>query len=473
MASAAAAIAACATVGPNYVAPEPEAPADFVSQEGARVSAGAVGDARWWQSIGDATLASLVERALLANPDARIAAARVLEARAGIDEAAGQALPQIGFDALAARRRVSPNGPEPLPPGTEPEQSVLHSGFVASWDLDLFGRIKREVEAARADLGAIEADRDAVLVSLSGDVGKAYIDLLGSRRELDALASDERSALDTLGLTQSRRRAGLATDLDVARAEAELASIRSFTPERRAAESRALYRLAILVGEAPGSLDKELASARALPAPPPKLAVGIPASLLRRRPDVRRAERALAAETARIGVATADLYPDVSLSAAFGLDATNFPNFFKWDSRSWSIGPSLRWPVFAGGRIEARIAAQNARAKAAAAAFDRAVLNALADVETAMTSYLRAWDRRDMVRTEVDADRRAVALARDVQRAGGGTFLDVLDAERRMYEAEVRLAESEAAVVGDLIALYTALAGGWDSPAEELAVSQD
>src|SRR6185295_11390133 len=179
------------------------------------------------------------------------------------------------------------------------------------------------------------------------------------------------------------------------------------------AESRALHRLAILVGATPGALDADLASARTLPVPPPQIAVGIPAALLARRPDVRRAERSLAAETARIGVATADLYPDVSLSAAFGLDSTSGHDLVQGASRAWSIGPSLRWPIFTGGRTQARIAAQDARAQAAAARFDKTVLAALADVEDAMTSYLRAWDRREAVRVEVEADRRAVTLARD------------------------------------------------------------
>ncbi len=457
--------AGCASVGPDYVPPETTAPSAFASFDDARLSAAASVDARWWRSLGDETLSRLVERALRESPDARIAAARVLEARAGVDAVASEGKPQVEFGSAYQRIRTSENGPGLLS-DTDPVDDLLHAGFRAAWDLDLFGRVKRGVEAAEADLGATVANRDAVLVALAGEVGRAYIDLLGARRELEALAADERSARDTVSLTESRRRGGLATDLDVARAEAELAAIRSQVPERRAGESRALHRLAVLVGTTPGALDAELATSRALPAAPPKLTVGIPASLLARRPDVRRAERALAAETARIGVATADLYPDVSLTAAFGLDATSGEDFVQGSSRAWSIGPALRWPVLTGGRVEAQIAAQDARAQAAAAAFDKAVLAALADVEDAMTAYLRAWDRLEAVRVEVEADRRAVTLARDVQRAGAGTFLDVLDAERRVYEAEVRLAQSEAAVTGDLVALYTSLAGGWDTTGE-------
>ena len=454
--------AGCAAVGPDYRARQTPAPADFSSFEDARLSAAAEVDANWWRALGDATLADLVERALRGSPDARIAAARVLEARAGVDAAAADGKPQVEFGTDYARRRTSPNGVEHLPPGADPVDDLMQAGFRASWDLDLFGRVRRGVEAAEADFGATLADRDAVLVALAGEVGSAYVELLGARRELDALAADERSAKDTVALTGSRLRGGLATDLDVARAESELASVRAQVPDRLAAESRALHRLAVLVGATPGALDAELAAARTLPVPQPRIVVGIPAALLARRPDVRRAERALAAETARIGVATADLYPDLSLSAAFGLDATSGSDFLQGESRTWSIGPSLRWPILTGGRTQARIAAQEARAQAAAAAFDKAVLTALADVEDAMTGYLRAWDRREAVRVAVEADRRAVTLARDVQRAGGGTFLDVLDAERRLHESEVRLAQSESAVVGDLVALYTALAGGWD-----------
>jgi NodT family efflux transporter outer membrane factor (OMF) lipoprotein len=453
----------CVSVGPDYHAPQSSARDSYASIEGERLSADAVADTSWWRALGDPTLASLVERALLQNPDAKIAAARILEARAAVDVASSNALPQVELGASYERARTSPNGPFAPPLGADLVSDVWHAGFQASWDADLFGRVRRGIEAANADLGAVVADRDAVLVALSGDVGRAYIDLLGARRELDALAADESSAADTLALTTSRRRGGLATELDVARAEAELAAVRSQIPERRATESRALHRLAVLLGETPGALDAELASARALPVPPPRIAVGIPAALLARRPDVRRAERALAAETARIGVATADLYPDVSLSAAFGLDSLSGDEFLQAASRAWSIGPSVRWPIFTGGRVQAQIAAQDARAAIAAHEFDRAVLAALAEVEDAMSAYLRAWDRLEAVRIEVEADRRAVVLARDVQHAGAGTFLDVLDADRRAHEAEVRLAESEAAVADDLVALYSSLAGGWDA----------
>jgi NodT family efflux transporter outer membrane factor (OMF) lipoprotein len=455
--------AGCASVGPDYHAPEPSALASFASFEGARLSDTAVADATWWRALGDPVLAELVERALRTSPDARIAAARILEARAAVGVASADGLPQVEFGTSYARARTSANGPLAPPPGADLVNDIWHAGFQASWDLDLFGRVRRAVEAAQADLGAVVADHDAVLVALSGDIGRAYIDLLGARRELDALAADELSAADTVALTTSRRKGGLATELDVARAEAELASVRSQMLERRPTESRALHRLAILVGETPGALDGGLARRIRLPVPPPHIAVGIPAALLARRPDVRRAERTLAAETARIGVATADFYPDVSLSAAFGLDSLSGEDFLQAASRAWSIGPSLRWPVFAGGRIEAQLAAQDARAKIAAAQFDRAVLAALAEVEDAMSAYLRAWDRLEAVRIEVDADRRAVTLARDVQHAGAGTFLDVLDADRRAHEAEVRLAQSEAAVTEDLIALYSALAGGWEN----------
>jgi NodT family efflux transporter outer membrane factor (OMF) lipoprotein len=455
--------AGCITVGPDYHAPQPSSSAAFTSLEDARLSAASVDDAAWWRALGDPLLEELVERALENSPDVHIAAARILEARAAVDVARSNGLPQVELGSSYARARTSPNGPFAPPPGADLVNDIYHLGFQASWDLDLFGRVRRGVEAAQADLGAIVADRDAVLVALSGDVGRAYIDLLGARRELDALAADEVSAADTVALTTSRRKGGLATELDVARAEAELASVRSQMPERRATESRALHRLAILVGEPPGALDAELATARTLPVPPPRIAVGIPATLLARRPDVRRAERVLAAETARIGVATADFYPDVSLSAAFGLDSLSGEDLFNAASRAWSVGPTLRWPIFAGGRIEAQLAAQDARAKNAAAQFDRALLAALAEVEDAMSAYLRAWDQLEAVRVEVEADRRAVTLARDVQHAGAGTFLDVLDADRRAHEAEVRLAESEAAVTGDLVALYSALAGGWDT----------
>jgi NodT family efflux transporter outer membrane factor (OMF) lipoprotein len=272
------------------------------------------------------------------------------------------------------------------------------------------------------------------------------------------------SAADRLGLLKARLEAGVASALDVAREEALLRSTEAQRPPAEADVARAVHRLGVLLGRDPGALAAELGPEGPIPVPPARVVVGLPAALLARRPDVRRAERELAAATARIGVATAELYPKISLTGAFGLESLRASDFFDSASRAWALGPSVRWPIFSAGRLRAGVEAADARREGALAAFDGTVLLALEDVENALVGYLREWDRRRSLEEALAAGRRALSLSEDLYGRGIAGFLDVLTARRAVQDDELRLAASDAAVTLFCVALYKALGGGWEAP---------
>lgn len=458
-------LGAC-VVGPDYRRPDLPTPTTWEAQDGHRVSAESADLTRWWASFGDPVLDALVERAARANLDLKQATARVREARAETGIARGARRPEVGNPGSAGRQRLSENGPFPV---TDPESSLYRSGFDAHWELDLFGGLRRAEEAARAELEASIEDRRDVLVTLLAEVARAYVELRCNQRLETIVRRNVAAARATLELTRTRLVAGMATNLDVARAEALLAVTEAPLPRYEAAEHVAIHRLGLLLGEHPQALASELSVERPIPAPPDRILVGLPSELLQRRPDVRRAERRLAAATARIGAAVAERYPKVSLSGAFGLESTSLSSLHDAASRAWSIGPSVRWPLFAGGRIAAGIEAQDARAEQALHAYEETLLLALEDVENALVHYLREWDHRRALEATAEADRRAVSLSDELYRKGLTSFLDVLEAERGLYEAELLLAESEAASSLHVVSLYKALGGGWESEAEATA----
>ncbi|MCI0586332.1 MAG: efflux transporter outer membrane subunit [Planctomycetes bacterium] len=463
-----AALGGC-TVGPDYRPPDLASPAQWARAEAGRVDEAPADLARWWSSFDDPVLSSLVEGAVRSNLDLRIARARVREVRAlhRVSEAA--LAPTLDAGGRVARERASQNGFFGQSPAVQqdPEFDSFRASLDAGWEIDIFGGLRRGTEAAAADLGEAEEDRRAVLVSLLGEVGRSYVALRGSQRRLAVLRENEGSARETLALTRARSQAGLATDLDVSRAEALLASVEAQVPPLEAACDEAMHRLAVLLGGAPDTLRAELAKEAPIPVPPPRVVVGLPSDLLERRPDLRAAERRLAAATARVGEAEADLYPRVSLTGAFGLESLDSGDFFDAASRAWALGPAVRWPLFAGGRIRATVEANDARAEQAAAAYERAFLEALEEVENALVGYLREWDRRRALADAASANRRAVALADDLFGAGLVTFLDVLDAKRELYDAEDRLAASDAAIASSLVLLYKVLGGGWEVPGRD------
>jgi NodT family efflux transporter outer membrane factor (OMF) lipoprotein len=447
----------CAVVGRNYVKPEMKTPAAWSSAP-ERTAAGSAPDlASWWRAFADPTLDSLVDRAVAENLDMRLAEARVREARAQRGITAAGEWPKADLNGTA--RRLRDNAPPAPPDGIV--TPYYQAGFDASWELDLFGGVRRAVEAADADLGAAEEERRSVLVTLLAEVARNYVDVRSLQRQLVVARENIGAQQEALKVARVRLDAGLASEFDVTRAEAQLAAFQAQVPSLEASLRRTQYRLAVLVGQEPGALVDSLSVEGPIPAPPPEVSVGLPSDLLRRRPDVRRAERELAAATARVGVAESDLFPRFSLTGTFGFQSGNFQDFSNWSSRIWSVGPAVRWPLFDAGRIRSNVRVQDERQGQALLRYEKAFLTALEDVDGALVSYGKEEERRRSLADAAAANGRALETASSLYTAGLAEYLQVLDAQRSLYATQLQLAQSEAAVSTDLVALYKALGGGW------------
>lgn len=416
--------------------------------------------ANWWREFDDPLLASLIERAAAANLDLAAATASLREARARAGQSRAELLPALDATGSAVRQRLSENGAFPMP---DPETGLYRAGFDSSWELDLFGGHRRALEAALADADATLEQRRAVQVSLAAEVAAAYVELRGSQRLVAVARGNVASAQASLELLRERLRAGLSTELDVARAETLLSGARAPLPGFEGDVRVAVHRLGVLLAMPPAALAPELEAVAPIPAAPRRLLVGVPAELLARRPDLRRAERELAAATARVGVAHAERYPKISLTGSFGLESASLGDFTDAASRAFSIGPSLRWPLFAGGRILAGVEIADARAEQARLRWESTLLVALEEVENAIVRCLREWEHRRVLESGVAAHRRSVELAGELFRRGLSDYLDVLDAQRELHAAELDLAGTEAATTLDVITLYKALGGGWNA----------
>ncbi len=458
--------AAC-TVGPTYTRPPVTVPETWREAPAPGRGTG-VNLQRWWTAFEDPMLADLITRAVDGNLDLKIAAARVKEARAARGIAASAALPQV--DATGSYGRVSRS--EAVPPfkaasgeaspfGSR-EQNVFEAGFDASWEVDLFGGVRRDVEAAVAQVQAAEETERDVLITLLSEVARNYTELRGSQRRLDLVDQTLAAQQETLELARARFDAGLGTELDVARAQALLEAIGSERPELERIAWQAIYRIGVLLGREPESLAQTLEVPGPIPLAPPEVPVTLPSELLLRRPDLRRAERDLAAATARIGVTRADLFPRFSISGNFGRISEDAADLGSGSSQFWAIVPGVRWPILSGGRIRANIRVQTARQEQMLHSYQQAVLNALEEVENALSAHSRERRRREALRASVVASRRAVELATERYVSGLESFLSVLDARRSLYAAEDRLVSSETTVVSSLIAAYKALGGGWE-----------
>jgi NodT family efflux transporter outer membrane factor (OMF) lipoprotein len=459
-------------VGPDYRAPADAVP-DRWSEEPQDASLTAnpahpgpdAVDLRWWTSFGDARLDSLIERALQQNLDLELARARVREARALRDAAASGRYPKVDVGALYARTKTSANTTG-IPPGTPRVNNLYDFGFDASWELDIFGGVARTVEAADAGVGVAEDSRRDAIVSLLGEVARNYMELRGAQRQLALTRENLSVQQDSLELTRSRFAAGFAPDLDVARAEAQVADTAALIPAFDIALRQNLHRLAVLMGEAPGALSAELEKPEPVPVAPDSVAAGVPSELLRRRPDIRRAERELAQATALTGVATADLFPKISLVGSVGQRSNDLASLFDGASNFWSFGPALTMPIFHGGELQANLRAQEARQEEALIAYRITVLGALEEVENALVAVSRERQRMNTLAEAVASNRRALDQARELNEKGLVDFFQVLDVQRNQLVAESELAKSTTNLSSDTVALYKALGGGWES--EEL-----
>jgi outer membrane protein, multidrug efflux system len=469
-AMAAAMLGGC-KVGPNYAPPQttvPEAWGELPQssdRETAAVTSSPTAEhaslADWWLVFEDVKLNSLIDRSVATNLDIRLAIARVREARAQRGVVSADLFPSIDATASYSRSRNSENAFGGFSGGPGIESSLYTAGFDASWEIDVFGGVQRDIEAADADLAASVEDYRAVLVTLLAEVAQNYMELRGSQRQLAIAHANVKAQSDTLDITRSRFEAGLASDLDVARAEAQVEATKSRIPTLESDARQSIHLLSVLLAQPPMTLMEELSLVAPIPATPPQVPIGLPSELLRRRPDIRRAERQLAGATARIGVATADLFPRFSLTGSLGLQSSQFSTLVNAGSNFWSIGPSVRWPLLDWGRIRSNIEVQNAREEQALIAYEQTVLTSLREVEDSLIAFIKEQSRRQTLVNAVASNRRAVDLATQLYQQGLSDFLSVLQAQRDLFLSEDAMVQSDLAVSTNLVRLYKSLGGGW------------
>ncbi len=461
-------------VGPNYVTPHTPLSNSFdapTATAPATTSAAAPVDlAHWWRSLNDAELDSLIDRAIASNLDLHIAVTRLQESRAQQYIVSGGTLPYLDASGAAARGsgNNSTKGRVGAPLNSAANTTGLKEitqvvGFDAGWEIDLFGKFRRELEAAAADSQAVAEARNAVLITLIADVARAYVDLRTAQLRLDIAQQNIAAGEQTLNVVQQRFGLGLTNELDVALARRQIASERATVAPLEEAITQAQHRLAVLLGQPPESLSDELKTSASLPEPATKVITGLPADLLQRRPDIRQAERSLAAENARIGVATADLFPRLVLTAGLGLQGQGLGRMPTTSSLIWSVGPAASLPLLDFGRIDSTIMLENLRTQELYYNYQRTVLGAVEEVDNAANGYAAQRDRMDQLDQAVDASKRAVTLATGRYDRGLIDFLNVLDAQRQMYELQDQNTVAEQTVVLDYISLYKALGGGWES----------
>jgi multidrug efflux system outer membrane protein len=450
-------LSACA-VGPSYHTPDTKMPAAFNAASDS-VYRQEPASARFWTVFDDQVLTGLVDDAIAANHDLRIASARLAEARALRRDAAFDLGPTVNVGGSKTKNRFSAAQQPTLPPDAR-KLDIYDAGFDATWEVDVFGRVRRGVEARRAELGSAEASLADALVTVTSEVARNYFELRGLQNRYDVARRNADNQRQTLDLTKVRLDAGRGTDLDVSRADAQLSTTLATLPQLEAQIARSQFRIEVLTGRRPGELNERLAP-RPAPDLPSFTPVGDPTDWLRRRPDIRIAERNLAAATARIGVAVGDLFPKVTLVGNFGWSATGSGDIGNSEAESYTFGPSISWAIFDLGHVQARIAASRARADGALATYEQTVLRALEDTEGSLVSYSRALAANASFDRAANASATATRLARLRYQEGVSDFLQVLDAERTQLEAEDRLAQSRAETGTALIAVYKALGAGW------------
>ncbi len=445
-------------VGPNYRRPDVQMPSEFHQAQPESKGAKTADLEKWWMSLNDRELDSLIERAVKSNLDLKIAVARVREVRAARGIAVASLLPEV--DASSSYSRIHRS--ETVLPFQPPRDLNLYQiGFDANWEIDLFGGLRRSVEAATADVIAANENERDVLVSLLAEVARNYTEVRGFQKELDITRKNIDTQLQTLNLTQARYEAGLATDLDVSRAAAQLASTQAVVPTLESGLAQTIQHIAVLLGQEPGALLIELGDLAPIPSVSSSIPVGLPSDLLLRRPDIRRAEAELAAATARIGEAKADYFPKIMLTGQAGYQTSDFKNLTLGASNVFSFGPSISIPLFTAGRIGSNVQVQESRRDQALDRYRSAILTALQDVENSLVAFQREQERQKKLAIAVANSQRAVDLSNELYSAGLADFLDVLDAQRSLFSVEDQLVQSERSVVVNLIAVYKALGGGW------------
>ncbi len=464
----------CTTVGPDYIPPEKKVPENFNTKLEAvkiktpdiknedpalppvpvkLVTQEMLGD--WWQTLEDPTLSKLIERAVKGNLDLKLAQSRIREERARRGIAQAGRFPTIDATASTTRQQSSQET------GTGKANNLHSTGFDASWEVDLFGGIQRSIESAEATVAAKQEELNDTLVTLVAEAALNYVEIRTFQSRLKAAEKNLKSQEDTLQIVKDRLASGLTTSLTMEQANYNLENTKSQIPTLKIGIEQGKNGLAVLLGEFPGALKQELDNYKPVPVLPIEVAIGVPADLLRRRPDIRRTERELAAQTARVGVATAELYPKLTLFGSVGLESLSAASLFTGPAAAFSIGPKVTWPVFNAGRIRQNIKIEDEKQEQSLIQYELSVLTAVKDVENAMVDYAQEQVRRKSLIKSSQAANRAVELASELYAAGLSDFLGVLEAERSLSQFQDQLASSEGSVVSNLIRLYKSLGGGW------------
>jgi NodT family efflux transporter outer membrane factor (OMF) lipoprotein len=465
------ALAGC-EVGPNYKTPNlptPPAFSEATTRPASRPSdpqLAAVPSAdelkRWWETFHDPELNSLMDRAVATNLDLQAAVERIREARAQLGIATAALYPSVNVSAAYTHSRRSGRLGGSSFSGAVLESDLYQAGFDASWEIDLFGGIRRGEEAARYTYQAqVESQRE-VYITLLGEVATDYVQLRGLQQQVEITQANINTQKQSLSLIQSRNRAGLVADLDVTQQTAQVLTTQAELPDLEAQIHVTIHQLSVLLDLPPAALQEELEKSQPIPFGPWAIPPGLPSELLRRRPDVRQAERQLAAATAEIGVATAQLFPQLSLTGDLGYESSELHNLFNINSRYFGIGPSVTLPIFNAGSIQYNIDVQNSLERQAFIAYQSIVLTSFQEVEDALISYTKEQDRRAALEDAVKQDQRSVEMTQDLYKNGLDTFLDVLTAQNTLLAGEQSLTLSEQSVSADLVALYKALGGGWE-----------
>jgi NodT family efflux transporter outer membrane factor (OMF) lipoprotein len=411
----------------------------------------------WWNHFDDPQLAGLVERSTIGNLDVLTAGSRIAQARASLGLTRGDLLPAVDASGSGTRSESSQAA------GTGQQVDFYRVGLDAGWEVDVFGGTRRSIEAAAADLDGRMADRDAVLVSVSAETALRYVEVRALQRRLQIAEDNLAAQQETFELTQFRAQAGLSTELDTQLARSNLENTRARLPDLENQLARTRHALAVLLGVPPGALDEELEAAMPIPTAPEDLAIGMPAELLRRRPDIRAAEQAVATQSALVGVATAQLYPRFRLSGSIGLEALSLDGLTAEGATAWNAGPSIGIPLFNRGQLRRSVELQAGLLEQSELNYRKAVLGALSEVEDALVALRAEQDRRLAYEAAASAASRAVELSLDLYRTGNRDFQSVLDAQRSLYSFEDLLAQSEAGETVSVIRLYKALGGGWQA----------
>jgi outer membrane protein, multidrug efflux system len=472
-------LAAC-KVGPNFVPPNEPTPKEY-SESAPPASAAAPPDAAWWGQFHDVQLDQLEDQAVAGNLGLKVAYLRILEARVQVQAARAQGLPDLNGTASYTREQLGLAGivksqGQALGSASPAVQNLITSlekpinlyqlGFDASWEVDLFGKVRRSVEAADAQSKQAVESKNDLLVSLEAEIAQTYFQLRAGqvlRQMTLGLIADQR---DVVELTSSRQLHGLGSEADVQTARAQLASLEAQLPQYEQSIASSRHALAVLCGQMPEAFDAALGTASELPALPQMVPVGIPATLARRRPDIRGSEEALHAATAQVGVSVASLFPQLSLTGSLGLRNTDTRYLFDWASKFYSAGPSISVPIFNGGALMASVRLSRAEAAAAALSYRSTVLNALQEVEDGLNSLREDAERSGSLNTTVAADQRALDINLDAYRHGLVTYVTVLTLQLQTVQARQQLAQAALTQIIDLIKLYKALGGGWQASAD-------